>query len=122
MAEDFPHFGGVETPVVLPPPSHNGVVVSRKCAKIPRRLAGQVPLGDLLTHPLLGWAARSGQDVKVFVDTAPELGTWSLNSGVTLGTPINNGDGTETVVSRDPVPANGANAPRRFIRLRIVAP
>ncbi len=64
MAEDFPHFGRVETPVVLPPPSQNGVVVSRKGAKTLGRLAGQMPLGDLLPHPLLGRAARPGQEAR----------------------------------------------------------
>ena len=62
MAKDFPHFGRVETPVVLPPPHQDSIVVSRERAKTLGRLTGQMPLGDLLPHPLLGRAARPRQE------------------------------------------------------------
>jgi hypothetical protein len=62
MAKDFPHFGRVKTPVVLPPPSQNGVVVSREGSKTLGRLTRQMPLGDLLPHPRLGRTARPRQE------------------------------------------------------------
>src|SRR5262245_10142026 len=64
MPEDFPHFCGVETAVVLPPPSQKGAVVSREGRKILSRLAGQRPLGNLLSHPRLGLAAGAGQEAR----------------------------------------------------------
>jgi hypothetical protein len=50
-------------------------------------------------------------------EVSPDLVTWS--PGVTVGSPANNGDGSETVVFRDLVPA--AEAPLRFMRLRVQA-
>ena len=51
------------------------------------------------------------------VDTADEVGNWTLGAAVPVGTPVNHGDNTETVTMRDTVPAPGAE--RRFIRLRV---
>jgi hypothetical protein len=50
------------------------------------------------------------------VDTAGELGSWTLDGSVPVGTPVNNGDGTETVTRRDTEPASSSN--QRFIRFR----
>jgi hypothetical protein len=60
--------------------------------------------------------------VSIFVDTASDLAAWNLGNGVTVGTPVNNGDGTETVTSRDTVPVSSSSSPVRFIRLRIAVP
>ncbi len=53
-----------------------------------------------------------------FADTGSAPGTWNLGAGVAVGTPVNNGDGTETVTRRD----TQASAPgvQRFIRLRVI--
>ncbi len=48
-------------------------------------------------------------------------GPWTANA-VLVGTPVNNGDGTETVTYRDSQPFNSSN-PLRFMRVNItVAP
>ncbi|MHA3774545.1 lamin tail domain-containing protein [Verrucomicrobiota bacterium sgz303538] len=60
----------------------------------------------------------SAQGIQFSVDTAGNVGTWSLDTAIQLGAPVNNGDGTETVTRRDTTPANSAN--QRFIRLRVV--
>jgi hypothetical protein len=50
-------------------------------------------------------------------DTTGILGTWALDGSVQVGTPVNNGDGTETVKRRDTQTTSEAN--QRFLRLRI---
>src|SRR5216684_4089088 len=55
---------GGETPVVLPPASHNGAGGRRQCAQTLCRLARPMPRGELLPHPLLGRAARPGQEAR----------------------------------------------------------
>lgn len=57
-----------------------------------------------------------------FADTAGALGVWNLDAAATVGSPISNGDGTETVTRRDTFPATGSGAPSRFIRLRVTVP
>jgi hypothetical protein len=54
-------------------------------------------------------------------DIAADVGSWILDGALPIGTPINNGDGTETVTERDTAPVTDA-AEHRFIRLRISAP
>jgi hypothetical protein len=51
------------------------------------------------------------------VDTTGQLGAWTLDGSLPMGTPVNNGDGTETVTRRDTEAATSAN--QRFIRLRV---
>ena len=58
--------------------------------------------------------------VSFLVDTGASLSAWSPGAGVAIGSPVNNGDGTETVTFRDTVPSSGGAAPQRFIRLRII--
>ena len=60
--------------------------------------------------------------LNAFADSSAGLGTWSLNTGAAVGSPVNNGDGTETVKFRDTVPANGGSGASRFMRLRFTAP
>ncbi|MEY4483174.1 MAG: hypothetical protein RL693_626, partial [Verrucomicrobiota bacterium] len=45
-------------------------------------------------------------------------GTWNADA-VLVGSPVNNGDGTETVTYRDSVPADQAGTTRRFMRLEV---
>ncbi|HET6408214.1 MAG TPA: lamin tail domain-containing protein, partial [Chthoniobacteraceae bacterium] len=60
----------------------------------------------------------SAQGFQWLVDTAAAPNAWQLGASVPVGTPVNNGDGTETVSQRDTVPADGL--PERLIRLRII--
>ena len=53
-----------------------------------------------------------------FADTAAAPGAWSLGAGITVGSPVNNGDGTETLTRRDTQAAAGGV--QRFIRLRVI--
>lgn len=50
-------------------------------------------------------------------EVSPDLVNWS--QGVLVGSPANNGDGTETVLFRDLIPST--QAPIRFMRLRVQA-
>jgi hypothetical protein len=56
--------------------------------------------------------------VSYAAEVSGNLAAWT-SAGQT-GAPVNNGDGTETVTYRDAVPI--ANAPERFMRLRIIVP
>ena len=53
-----------------------------------------------------------------FVDTAAVPGAWNPGGAVQIGTPSNNGDGTETVTRRDT--ETTTSAATRFIRLRFI--
>ncbi|CAN5777511.1 hypothetical protein BH11VER1_BH11VER1_22360 [soil metagenome] len=46
-------------------------------------------------------------------------GTWNADA-VQVGSPVNNGDGTETVTYRDSVPTNQLGTSRRFMRLDVL--
>lgn len=46
-------------------------------------------------------------------------GTWNADT-VQVGSPVNNGDGTETVTYRDSVPTNQVGTSRRFMRLEVI--
>lgn len=46
-------------------------------------------------------------------------GTWNADA-VQVGSPVNNGDGTETITYRDSVPVNQAGTSRRFMRLEVI--
>ncbi|MEO7317708.1 MAG: lamin tail domain-containing protein, partial [Chthoniobacteraceae bacterium] len=52
--------------------------------------------------------------LQTFADTGSVVGTWNLGAGITVGSPANNGDGTETITRRD-TQANGGGI-QRFIR------
>lgn len=103
-------------------------------------LAMQYALGaDLVANPLsampvAGFTAGSGtnrhlsltyrrrigaSDATYSVETATDLGSWQSGPGVveTVGSPVANGDGTETVTARVIAPVSAAAS--RFIRLRI---
>ena len=60
-------------------------------------------------------------DVSVIVEATSDLlhGPW-LPEPVLFGTPVDNGDGTETVIFRDIIPTGGV--PSRFLRLRMTLP
>jgi hypothetical protein len=60
----------------------------------------------------------AAENVQFLGDTSGTLSSWSLGSAVQAGSPVNNGDGTETISLRDTVPTTGAE--NRFIRLRII--
>ena len=53
-----------------------------------------------------------------FADTATIPGMWNLGGTVAVGTPVNNGDGTETHTRRDTQPSTPGV--QRFIRLRVI--
>ncbi len=56
-----------------------------------------------------------------FADTGADLlGGWTLGGGVQTGSPINNGDGTETLTFRDATALG--TVPRHHLRLRLTAP
>jgi hypothetical protein len=51
-------------------------------------------------------------------DTAGDLnGAWTLDGGVQVGAPVQNDDGTETVIVRDTFPYS--DGVPRFLRLRV---
>jgi hypothetical protein len=56
--------------------------------------------------------------LELHVDTAGTPGAWTLDGSLPVGLPINNGDGTETLVRRDTL--SPSDAAQRFIRLRAV--
>jgi hypothetical protein len=51
------------------------------------------------------------------VDTAAEVGAWTLDGSNAVGSAVNNGDGTETLTRRDS--QTTSQAAKRFIRLRV---
>ncbi|MDB6153646.1 MAG: CotH protein, partial [Chthoniobacteraceae bacterium] len=52
------------------------------------------------------------------IETATLPGNWFANGTVQLGSPVNNGDGTETITARD---TEASTEPgKRFIRLRVI--
>ena len=53
-----------------------------------------------------------------FADTAASPGAWNLGAGITVGSPVNNGDGTETITRRDTQISSSVG--QRFIRLRVI--
>jgi hypothetical protein len=59
----------------------------------------------------------SAQGLQFSADTAADLPNWTAGGAMQLGNPINEGDGTATVIMRDTVPTSDAN--KRFIRLRV---
>ena len=60
-------------------------------------------------------------DVSVIVEATSDLlhGPW-LPEPVPFGTPVDNGDGTETVIFHDIIPTG--SVPSRFLRLRMTLP
>ena len=56
--------------------------------------------------------------IEIHGDSSGELGNWNLDGSVQHGTPVNNGDGTETVTLRDTVPMT--DHAQRFLRLRVI--
>lgn len=65
--------------------------------------------------------SRSATGLEVFGDTSTDLGSWSLGGGVLQGSPVINGDGTETLIFRHPAPLGSSSTPQ-FLRGRLVAP
>ncbi len=61
-------------------------------------------------------------DISYIVQVSGDMATWNSGPGYTapVGTPIDNGDGTETVTVQDVVPVSAANS--RFIRVQINGP
>jgi hypothetical protein len=55
--------------------------------------------------------------IQFHTDTTGTLGTWTLDGGIPVGSPVNNGDGTETLKRRDT--QTPSDATQRFLRLRI---
>lgn len=51
------------------------------------------------------------------MDTTGALGSWTLDGSVQVGTPVNNGDGTETIKRRDT--QTTSEAAQRFMQFRI---
>ena len=56
--------------------------------------------------------------LQTFADTGSAPGAWNLGAGITVGSPVNNGDGTETITRRDTQASRGGV--QRFIRLRVI--
>jgi hypothetical protein len=72
--------------------------------------------GPFLT---LRYRRRAGvQGLQFHGDTAATPDAWILDGAISVGSPVNNGDGTETVKLRDTVESSAAG--QRFIRLRII--
>ncbi len=61
----------------------------------------------------------SALNLEYHVDAGPSLSPLSLDGAVMIGTPVNNGDGTETILMRDTI--TPAEQPQRFIRLRVLS-
>ena len=59
---------------------------------------------------------RQGSDLKYSAEVSADLITWA-KATAEVGSPADNGDGTETFIIRDPEKAN--DAPRRFMRLKV---
>jgi hypothetical protein len=55
--------------------------------------------------------------IQFHMDTTDTLGTWTSDGGTVVGSPVNNGDGTETIKRRDT--QSPSDASQRFLRLRI---
>jgi hypothetical protein len=55
--------------------------------------------------------------IQFHMDTTGTVGTWTPDGGIVVGSPVNNGDGTETVKRRDTQATS--EAAQRFLRLRI---
>ena len=59
---------------------------------------------------------KPGSDVTYRAMVSPDLNVWTGDT-VVFGTPVDNGDGTETVIMRDLL--KSGEAPRRFMRLEV---
>lgn len=64
--------------------------------------------------------SRGASGLGLFVDSSSDLSIWDLGSGIPIGTPVDHGDGTETVIFRSP--ATVGSTPRNFLRVRFTAP
>jgi hypothetical protein len=60
--------------------------------------------------------------LNVFVDTAAGVGPWNLNAAVPVGVPLDNGDGTVTLTTRDTVPVTEQTQGSRMMRVRMLVP
>jgi hypothetical protein len=78
-------------------------------------LANDQGLGPYLTLQYRRNLGATG--VQYHVDTTGQLGAWMSDGSVEVGTPLNNGDGTETVTRRDIETSSSSS--QRFIRLRV---
>jgi hypothetical protein len=59
---------------------------------------------------------KPGSDVIYRAMVSPDLNTWTDDT-IQFGTPVDNGDGTETVIMRDLLKSDDAT--RRFMRLEV---
>jgi len=95
---------------------------------------GNPTLNDVSILPSTGKINESGSDYLTLTferltsassgitytpQASADLAIWD-GVPVQVGTAVNNGDGTETVVYRDNLPVNGN--PKRFLRVRVTAP
>jgi hypothetical protein len=63
--------------------------------------------------------SRSATGLTLQADTSANLNFWSPGAAPLTGTPIDQGDGTESISFRHPSPVT--NEIRQFIRLRITS-
>jgi len=59
---------------------------------------------------------RLGSDLRYRAEVSPDLNDWTEVT-TEVGAPMDNGDGTETVIMRDPLSTK--DAPQRFMRLKV---
>lgn len=64
----------------------------------------------------------SATDITCFAEVSADLLNWHSGAGYTMlvNPPVNNGNGTQTVVERDLTPMSSSN--KRFIRLKVTTP
>jgi hypothetical protein len=90
---------------------NDGFVAYLNGVEVARRNAG--PVNKFIYHR----RNLGAPSIQFHMDTTSTLGTWTLDGGIPVGSPVNNGDGTETLKRRDT--QSTSDAPQRFLRLRI---
>ena len=76
-----------------------------------------VPVGMVRYFQLTTRRSRSASSLLLQADTSAGLSAWASGAAMITGTPVDLGDGTESVTFR--YPATTSNAARQFMRLRI---
>ena len=78
-----------------------------------------VPVGPVRHLQLSTRRSRSATGLTLQADTSANLNFWSPGAAPLTGTPIDHGDGTESISFRHPTPVT--NDTRQFLRLRILS-